>query len=99
MACLSLFLPSFERWERPSAASLSASSDQSGRFEQGPEEKCVFAGRTAGLASSTMINYPSRYMASRWGEVSRRRKYGKGEFKSSAFWRNWKIKCRNEKAG
>jgi hypothetical protein len=38
-----------------------------------------------------MINYPSRYMASRWGEVSRRREYGKGRFKSSTFWRKQEI--------
>jgi hypothetical protein len=45
----------------------------------------------SGAASSTMINYPSRYMASRWGEVSRRRGYGKGISKSSALWRKQEI--------
>src|SRR6478609_11160007 len=55
MACLSLLLPTLARCERPSGASESASSDQPGRFEQGPEEKWVLFGRTSGFAVFAMM--------------------------------------------
>jgi len=49
------------RCERPSAAFTSASSDQPGRFAQGPEEKLGFAGRIAGAETVVVIVvYPSR---------------------------------------
>ena len=37
-----------------------SSSDQPGRFAQGPEEKLGFAGRRSGLASVVIVVYPSR---------------------------------------
>ncbi len=42
-------LGAFARCERPSSAPESASSDQPGRFAQGPEEKCGRRGRTLGF--------------------------------------------------
>ncbi|CUX01247.1 conserved hypothetical protein [Agrobacterium salinitolerans str. Hayward 0363] len=54
MACFSLALPTLARCERPSGASERASSDQPGRFEQGPEEKCVLPGRTSGFTISVI---------------------------------------------
>src|SRR4051794_36238911 len=43
------FLPSLDRWDRPTAASLRASGVQPGRFAQGPDEKSGRAGRAFGF--------------------------------------------------
>src|SRR5260370_40590538 len=43
------FLPSFDRWDRPMAASLRASGVQPGRLAQGPDEKSGRAGRKFGF--------------------------------------------------
>jgi hypothetical protein len=51
-------LPTFERCERPSAASVSAERLHPGRLAQGPEEKCGTAGRIKGLAIAMI--YSSR---------------------------------------
>src|SRR5262249_50214195 len=42
------FLPSLERWDRPTAASLRSSGVQPGRLAQGPDEKSGRAGRRCG---------------------------------------------------
>src|SRR3954468_15162318 len=67
MTSASLALPSFERCERPTRASDSASSDQPGRFAQGPEEKWVLPGRRFGF----MTAIPCRIVATRRGGVAR----------------------------
>src|ERR1700760_4291726 len=43
------FLPSLDRWDRPTAASLRASGVHPGRFAQGPDEKSGRAGRAFGF--------------------------------------------------
>src|SRR5476651_1464917 len=43
------FLPSFDRWDRPMAASLRASGVHPGRLAQGPDEKSGRAGRMFGF--------------------------------------------------
>src|SRR5262245_41188186 len=43
------FLPSLERWDRPTAASLRSSGVHPGRLAQGPEEKSGRAGRRFGF--------------------------------------------------
>src|SRR5215467_238299 len=43
------FLPSLERWDRPTAASLRRSGVQPGRLAQGPDEKSGRAGRRFGF--------------------------------------------------
>src|SRR6185503_12149538 len=43
------FLPSFDRWDRPTAASLRASGVHPGRLAQGPDEKSGRAGRMFGF--------------------------------------------------
>ncbi len=51
MAAASLAFPLLARCERPRTASFSASSDQPGRFAQGPEEKQGLFGLTEGFIS------------------------------------------------
>src|SRR5215475_9431104 len=53
----SLALPSLARCERPTHAAFSASSDQPGRFAQGPEEKCGIRGRRFGRACAVMLPF------------------------------------------
>src|SRR3990170_4244162 len=60
MARLSLALPIFERWERPSSASVRACRLQPGRLAHGPEEKCGTAGRTPGITFDMMSILPDR---------------------------------------
>src|SRR6516162_8381935 len=43
------FLPSFDRWDRPTAASLRESGVHPGRLAQGPDEKSGRAGRELGF--------------------------------------------------
>src|SRR5260370_25701941 len=43
------FLPSFDRWDRPVAASLRVSGVHPGRLAQGPDEKSGRAGRRFGF--------------------------------------------------
>src|SRR5579883_1238366 len=43
------FLPSFERWDRPTAASLRTSGVHPGRLAHGPDEKSGRAGRMVGF--------------------------------------------------
>src|SRR5205809_690753 len=50
MARLSRALPSLERCERPVSACLRSWGVQPGILAQGPDEKCGFAGHTAGFA-------------------------------------------------
>src|SRR6187431_1199006 len=63
------FLPSLERWDRPTAASLRASGVHPGRLAQGPDEKSGRTGREFGFIDSL----PYRRAALRWGSVARGR--------------------------
>src|SRR5262245_57241357 len=57
MARFSFTLPSFERCERPTSASLRAWRVQPGRLAQGPEEKCGFAGRFPGIVAVMFLSF------------------------------------------
>src|SRR5260221_14530093 len=61
------FLPSFDRWDRPTAASKRTSGVHPGRLAQGPDEKSGRAGRMFGFIKPL----PYRRAALRWGSVAR----------------------------
>jgi hypothetical protein len=60
MASLRRALPWDALCERPRKALSRFWRDHPGRLAQGPEEKCVFAGRLAGFVVAVMSAYPSR---------------------------------------
>src|SRR6185503_6093114 len=61
------FLPSLDRWDRPTAASIRTSGVHPGRLAQGPDEKSGRAGRMFGFIKPL----PYRRAALRWGSVAR----------------------------
>src|ERR1044071_7801042 len=63
------FLPSLDRWDRPTAASIRTSGVHPGRLAQGPDEKSGRAGRMFGFIKPL----PYRRAALRWGSVARGR--------------------------
>src|SRR5690348_675302 len=60
------FLPSLERWDRPTAASLRASGVHPGRLAQGPEEKSGRAGRMFGFINNLSLAEELRSGGGAW---------------------------------
>src|SRR6185437_3428123 len=60
------FLPSLERWDRPTAASLRASGVHPGRLAQGPDEKSGRAGRAFGFVMILSLTEELRSVGGAW---------------------------------
>src|SRR5690349_15724749 len=66
MASTIFFLPSLERWDRPTAASLRTSGVQPGRLAQGPDEKSGRAGRAFGFIKNLSLAEELRSGGGAW---------------------------------